>query len=369
MSFKNIFDKYNWNAVKDSIYSKNTNDVEKALNSNSRTIEDFKALISPSASSYLEQMAQLSNKITQKRFGKTIQLYIPLYVSNYCENHCVYCGFNQNNKSKRILLNEDEILNEIKVLKSYGYEHVLIVSGEAKNKAGIEYFERIVKLIKPYFSLISFEVQPLETDEYKTLINNGLNTVYIYQETYNKETYPKYHLKGKKTDFDYRLETPDRLGEAGVRKIGIGNLIGLEDWRTEAFFTALHLSYLEKTYWRTKYSISFPRLRPCEGDVFQPNFPMNDKELVQTICAYRIFNEEVELSISVRESKKFRDNIIKLGITSMSAGSKTEPGGYSLNNNALEQFEVHDSRTPKEIEAMIKSQGYEAVWKDWDKSI
>lgn len=369
MAFKELFDKYNWEIVKKSIYDKTSGDVEKALYSDKRNLEDFKALISPAAEKYIEHIAQLSNKLTQKRFGKTIQLYIPLYVSNFCDNNCVYCGFNHNNKNVRKVLNKDEILSEVKILKDYGYEHILIVSGESASKAGTEYFEEVIKIIKPYFSLISFEVQALEQEEYQRLIKLGLNTVYIYQETYHKDNYPFYHPKGKKRDFYNRLEAPEKLGRAGIRRIGIGNLIGLEDWRTDAFFTALHLDYLEKTYWKTKYSISFPRLRPYEGQEFQPKFNISDKELVQAICAYRIFNEEVELSISVRESEKFRDNIIKLGITSMSAGSRTEPGGYSenLNNHNLKQFETHDKRTPKEIETMIKSQGYEAVWKDWDR--
>ncbi len=369
MSFINIFDTYNWDEVKESIYSKTSTDVENALSKSRLSFEDFKALLSPSASYYLEQMAQISNQITQERFGKTIQLYIPLYVSNYCDNYCVYCGFNKNNHRKRIVLSDDEILKEVKVLKSYGYEHILIVSGESEKNAGVEFLKNIIDLIKPYFSLTSFEVQPLNINEYKALIEKGLNTVYIYQESYNKKKYPIYHKKGKKSDFYYRIETPDRLGKAGIRKIGIGNLVGLEDWRTEAFFTALHLSYLEKKYWKTKYSISFPRLLPHPGKTFQPNYKISDREFVQLICAYRIFNADVELSLSVRERKKLRDNAIKLGITAMSAGSKTEPGGYSsgLKEKALEQFEVYDDRTPGEIEKMIKSQGYEAVWKDWDK--
>lgn len=198
------------------------------------------------------------------------------------------------------------------------------------------------------------------------MIDIGLNTVYVYQETYNKIKYPDYHPAGKKSDFYYRLDTPDRVGKAGIHRIGIGCLLGLEDWRTDSYYTAEHLKYLERKYWRTRYSISFPRLRPNAGN-FQTSSQITDQDLVQLICAYRLLDPEVELSISVRESMKFRDHIMKLGITSMSAGSRTEPGGYALNTHALEQFEVHDNRTPAEIEKMIKLNGYEPVWKDWDR--
>jgi 2-iminoacetate synthase len=189
----------------------------------------------------------------------------------------------------------------------------------------------------------------------------------VYQETYHRDEYKKHHPKGKKSNFNYRLATQDRLGQAGIYKMGLGVLIGLEDWRTDSFFCALHLDYLEKTYWQTKYSISFPRLRPFSGGL-EPKVEMTDRELVQLICAYRIFDEEVELSMSTRESEKFRDNILKLGITTFSAGSKTEPGGYANDEEALEQFEISDERSPKAVAEMIKKQGYEPVWKDWDVS-
>jgi 2-iminoacetate synthase len=365
--FTELFDTYNWDEVKASIYAKTKADVEQALHKNgNRNLEDFKALLSPTAANYLEPMAQLSHDLTQKRFGKTIQMYAPLYLSNECNNICTYCGFSFDNKIKRKTLTDSEILKEVEAIKQLGYNHVLLVTGESQHHVGVEYLKNAIKLIKPHFSLISMEVQPLDQHEYELLITEGLNTVLVYQETYHKEDYKIHHPKGKKSNFNYRLETPDRLGKSGIYKIGLGVLIGLEDWRTDNFFTALHLNYLEKKYWKTKYSISFPRLRPAEG-ILAPKVIMSDKELVQTICAYRIFNEEIELSISTRESETFRNNIIKLGITSMSAGSKTNPGGYAVEKQSLEQFEINDERPPKEIEAMIRNNGYEAVWKDWDK--
>jgi 2-iminoacetate synthase len=241
----------------------------------------------------------------------------------------------------------------------------LLVTGEANKTVGVDYFKNALQLVKPHFSHISMEVQPLDQQDYEELIPLGLNTVLVYQETYHKDDYKKHHPKGKKSNFDYRIDTPDRLGQAGIHKIGLGVLIGLEDWRTDCFFTAAHLQYMERKYWKTKYSISFPRLRPFSGGL-EPKVEMNVRELVQTICAYRIFNEEVELSLSTRETEKFRNNIIPLGITSISAGSKTNPGGYAVEPQSLEQFEISDERTPAEIAQMIRACGYEPVWKDWD---
>ena len=372
-SFIEIFNTFDWEETKHSIYSKTSLDVEHALSKTKRNLEDFKALISPAGAAYLEQMSQLSHRLTQKRFGKTIQMYAPLYLSNECQNICTYCAFSLDNKIKRKTLNTEEILREVAVLKQMNYDHVLLVTGEANQTVGVDYLKEAIHLIKPYFSHIAIEVQPLDQNEYETLQEEGLNTVLVYQETYHKENYKIHHPKGKKSNFNYRLETPDRLGKAGIHKIGLGILIGLEDWRTDSFFTALHLDYLEKNYWKTKYSISFPRLRPISlGNDETSSLKtfsafLNNKELVQLICAYRIFNEEVELSLSTRENEKFRNGLVKLGITSMSAGSKTNPGGYAVEPQSLEQFEISDERSPQEIAKMITQQGYEVVWKDWDK--
>ncbi len=364
--FKEVFDKYSWEEVLESIYAKKAADVERALNKTKRTIEDFKALISPAAAPFLEQMAQMSHRITQKRFGKTIQLYAPLYLSNECQNICNYCGFSYDNKLKRKTLSAIEILQEADYLKAQGFEHVLLVTGEANKTVGVEYLQNAIRLLRPHFANISIEVQPLEEDEYKMLASEGLYAVLVYQETYDKENYKLYHLKGKKSNFDYRLDTPDRLGHAGIHKIGLGVLIGLEDWRADNFFTALHVGYLEKNFWQTRYSISFPRLRPATG-LIEPKVVITDKELVQLICAWRIFNEEIELSISTRENELFRDHIIKLGATTMSAGSKTNPGGYSVEPESLEQFEIDDTRSVDEVQKMIERNGYKPVWKDWEQ--
>lgn len=369
MSFFEEINRFSWNQVRKEIYDKTPTDVEKALNTSpDKTMSDFMALLSPAADPYLEKMAALSQELTLKRFGKTIQLYIPLYLSNECTNHCVYCGFNHTNQVARHTLSKEEILLEAEKIKNMGFEHLLIVTGEHPQKAGSEYLTEVLELLKNSFSQLSVEVQPLTSEEYKNLANNGLNSVYIYQETYNQDRYNIYHPKGKKANYKYRLETPDRIGKAEVHKIGLGVLLGLEDWRVDSFFTALHMRYLQKNYWKTRYSVSFPRLRPFGGS-YKPNYPVSDRQLVQLITAYRIFDENVELALSTRENAYFRDHAFPLGITTMSAGSKTEPGGYSEDHEYLEQFSVADNRSPHEVKEAIEQKGYEAVWKNWDESL
>lgn len=366
-TFKSVFDNYDWETIKTKIYSTTVSEVERALSKSKRNLDDFLALISPAAQPYLEEMAQLAHELTKKRFGKTIQMYAPLYLSNECQNICTYCGFSLDNKIKRKTLTESEITLEIGALKKAGYDHVLLVTGEANYTVNINYFLKAINQIKNDFSIISVEVQPLSTEEYEQLHSAGVYSVLVYQETYHRDVYKQYHTKGKKSNFDFRLETPDRIGTAGIHKIGLGVLLGLEDWRTDSFFNALHLDYLQKTYWQTKYAVSFPRLRPAEG-VIKPNFIMDDADLTQLICAYRLWNEDLEISLSTRENEKFRNNIIPIGITSMSAGSKTNPGGYVVDPQSLEQFEISDERSASEIAQIISSRGYEPVWKDWDKN-
>ncbi len=364
--FREVFERYSWDNVVADIYARKASDVERALNSRKRTVDDFMSLISPAAAPYLEQMARMSKATTQKRFGKTVQLYAPLYLSNECQNICTYCGFSLDNKIKRRTLSGVEILQEAAYLKQQGFDHVLLVTGEANKTVGVEYIRQAIKMLRPMFSNISIEVQPLEQEEYELLIAEGLHAVLVYQETYNKEHYKIHHPKGKKSNFEYRLATPDRLGNAGIHKVGLGVLIGLEDWRADNFFTALHINYLERNFWQTKYSISFPRLRPAEG-LIEPKVAISDRELVQLICAWRLFDEELELSVSTRENATFRDNILQLGATTISAGSRTNPGGYAVEPESLEQFSVDDNRTVSEIKDMIATKGYKPVWKDWDR--
>ncbi|EII2985932.1 2-iminoacetate synthase ThiH [Vibrio parahaemolyticus] len=369
MSFYDRFQQFDWDDISMSIYAKTAQDVERALAKPKRDLEDFKALISPAAEPYLEQMAKISYSLTRKRFGNTMSLYIPLYLSNLCANACTYCGFSMENRIKRRTLNRDEVEAEIGAIKRMKFDSVLLVTGEHETKVGMKYFREMVPIIKQRFNYLAMEVQPLDQDEYAELKTLGLDAVMVYQETYHPKTYAQHHLRGNKMDFRYRLETPDRLAKAGIDKIGIGALIGLEEWRTDCFFAAAHLDYLERTYWQSRYSISFPRLRPCAGNVpasgLQPKSVMTDKQLVQLICAYRLFNPEVELSLSTRESPQFRDNVLPLGITSMSAASKTQPGGYATEEVELEQFEISDERSAASVEDMIRAKGFDPVWRDW----
>ncbi|EIZ1047553.1 2-iminoacetate synthase ThiH [Vibrio parahaemolyticus] len=369
MSFYDRFQQLDWDDISMSIYAKTAQDVERALAKPKRDLEDFKALISPAAEPYLEQMAKLSYSLTRKRFGNTMSLYIPLYLSNLCANACTYCGFSMENRIKRRTLNRDEVEAEIDAIKRMKFDSVLLVTGEHETKVGMKYFREMVPIIKQRFNYLAMEVQPLDQDEYAELKTLGLDAVMVYQETYHPQTYAQHHLRGNKMDFRYRLETPDRLAKAGIDKIGIGALIGLEEWRTDCFFAAAHLDFLERTYWQSRYSISFPRLRPCAGNVpasgLQPKSVMTDKQLVQLICAYRLFNPEVELSLSTRESPQFRDNVLPLGITSMSAASKTQPGGYATEEVELEQFEISDERSAASVEDMIRAKGFDPVWRDW----
>ncbi|QCX54019.1 2-iminoacetate synthase ThiH [Elizabethkingia sp. JS20170427COW] len=366
-TFANIFQQYDWDTIKEKIYACTRDDVQFSLTKKHKNLDDFLTLISPAAAEFLEVMAQMSQSITQKRFGKTIQMYAPMYLSNECQNICTYCGFSLTNQIKRRTLTNTEILKETEVLKEMEVEHLLLVSGEANHTVGMNYFKNAIRLLRPHFSNLSMEVQPLSTEDYKELHEEGIYSILVYQETYHQEVYKKYHPKGKKSNFKFRLETPDRIGQAEIHKIGLGVLLGLEDWRVDSFFNALHIDYLQKTYWKTKYSVSFPRLRPAEG-IVEPNFIMEDRDLLQLICAYRIWNEDLEISISTRENEKFRDHVIALGATSMSAESKTNPGGYAVDKQSLEQFEISDERSMKTIKNIIKNSGYDPIMKDWEAS-
>lgn len=365
--FSEELKQYDWDATTAQINAMTAADVRRALSSPNPGIEGFMALISPAAAPFLEQMAAKSQALTLERFGKTISMYIPMYITNSCTNACVYCGFNRHNKFKRVVLKPDEIENECKAIKKLGpFENLLIVTGENPVVAGVEYLSNALKVCRKYFSNLSIEVMPLPTEGYARLVEDGLNGVVCFQETYHRDKYKTYHPAGQKSDFEWRVNGFDRMGTAGVHKIGMGILIGLEDWRTDVTMMAHHLEYLRKTYWRTRYSVNFPRMCPAEGG-YQPSVVMTDKELAQLTFAFRIFDHDIDISYSTRESPAFRANMMKLGVTSMSAGSKTEPGGYVSTPDALEQFEVTDGRTPAQVVDEIRSLGYEAVWKDWDK--
>jgi 2-iminoacetate synthase len=311
-------------------------------------------------------MAQRAQQLTLSRFGHTISLYIPLYLTNSCLNGCIYCGFQRTNLIRRIVLKPEEIEAELRAIKQLGdFQNLLLVTGENPAAAGTDYIERALRQALPLFNNLSIEVMPLKEDEYARLARAGLYGVVCFQETYNRERYPIYHPVGKKADYEWRVNAPDRMGAAGVHKIGMGVLIGLEDWRTDLTMLAHHLSYLRRTYWQTRYSVNFPRMRPSENGHFQPNTLMTDRQYVQLLTAFRIFDPDVDISVSTRESAEFRDSILPLGVTSMSAGSRTDPGGYATHPQSLEQFAVNDSRDPAAVAAAISRAGYQALWRDW----
>ncbi len=365
--FSDEIKRYDWDDTTRAISAKTAKDVELALSKERLDVDDFMALISPAAAAYLEPMARRSQEITLRRFGKTISMYIPMYVSNACTNHCVYCGFNHDNPLKRTTLTMEQVKAECEAIRRLGpFENLLIVSGEFPALNGVDYLEQVLHVARPYFNNLTIEVMPLKERDYERLTHSGLNGVVCFQETYNAARYGVYHPRGMKSIYEWRLNGFDRMGAAGVHKIGMGVLIGLEDWRTDATMMARHLQYLRRNYWRTRYSINFPRMCPAEGG-YQPRVVMTDKELAQLTFAFRIFDNDVDISYSTRESPRFRANMMKLGVTSMSAGSKTEPGGYVSTPDALEQFEVSDNRTPLEVADEIRRLGYEPIWKDWDK--
>lgn len=365
--------KYSWDGTTSAIAAKTVADVDRALSKPQIDIDDFMALISPAGAERLEEMARLSRKLTLSRFGKTISMYIPLYVSNACTNHCVYCGFNHSNPLERLTLSLDEVKAECEAIKRLGpFENLLVVSGEFPSLNGVDYLEKVLKTARPYFNNMTIEVMPMKQRDYERLVKSGLNGVVCFQETYNETNYKNYHPRGMKSIFEWRVNGFDRMGAAGVHKIGMGVLIGLEDWRTDVTMMARHLKYLRRHYWKTRFSVNFPRLCPAEGG-YQPKMPMTDRELAQLTFAFRILDHDVDISYSTREDQKFRANMMSLGVTSMSAGSHTEPGGYVAaemhpGDHALEQFTITDARSPLQVAKQISQLGYEPVWKDWDRS-
>lgn len=366
MFSEELFD-YDWEETTARIAAMTDADVVRALVSPNPGIDGFMALISPAAAPYLEQMAVRSRALTRERFGKTISMYIPMYITNSCTNSCVYCGFNCHNKFNRVILTPEQIEDECKAIKRLGpFENLLLVTGENPAKAGVDYLAQALKVCRSYFSNLSIEVMPLATGEYAALTREGLNGVVCFQETYNRAKYKTYHPAGQKSNFEWRVNGFDRMGLAGVHKIGMGVLIGLEDWRTDVTMMARHLLYLRKKYWKTRYSVNFPRMR-ASASGYQPNVIMTDRELAQLTFAFRIFDRDVDISVSTRELPDFRDHICTLGATSLSAGSKTEPGGYYTYPQAMEQFAVSDERTPREVADAVRRAGMDVVWKDWDR--
>ena len=344
-------------------------DVERALKQRGGYgLERLVAFVSPAAEGYLEEMARAAQALTVQRFGKTVRLYAPLYLSSYCSSGCLYCGFNRDSESERRRLTLDEAVSEADVIASEGFRDILLVSSEDRGFVDVGYLVELAGRLRDRFDSISVEIYQMTGEEYGRFFAAGVDGVTLYQETYDRGAYSYYHRAGSKADYDGRLATPDYVAGAGMRQVGLGALLGLADWRCEALALAEHADYLMKRYWRSRVSFSFPRIRPAnEVDGMQFEHLVSDRNLVQMITALRLCFADAGLVLSTRESAELRDHLVRLGITKVSAGSKTSPGGYSHIGDATEQFQIDDDRTAGEVAEMIKAAGAEPVWKDWER--
>ncbi|MBL9167420.1 MAG: 2-iminoacetate synthase ThiH [Verrucomicrobiales bacterium] len=372
--------------------------VDMVLAKQTLTLEDFATLLSPTAQERLETLGRRSQSLTRQRFGKVIRLFAPLYLSNECINNCQYCGFSRDNPILRVTLTDADLRREADALVEQGFRNVLLVAGEHPKFVSNGYMAASVRTMREFFPSVSLEIGPMETADYVPLVEAGSEGLVVYQETYDRTVYAAMHTAGPKRDFDWRLETPERAYAAGFRRLGIGALFGLSDWRLEALSVAAHAQYLLRHCWKAQLTISLPRLRPCAGS-FTPLSVLADRELVQLMCALRLFLPDVGLVLSTREPARLRDGLIPLGVTLISAGSHTEPGGYTgagkerihytekgrmmplaegasewdatedRSTNATGQFDIADHRSPAEMAERLRAMGYEPVWKDWDTAL
>jgi len=357
----------------------------------SPVVRRFERLLAPQSDGALEELARASQTLTRQNFGRTMRLFAPLYLSNECINNCRYCGFSRDNPILRVTLEPAEVIAEARHLASGGFRQILLVAGEHPKFVGGDYLSDCIRALAPDFSSIAIEVGPMETADYRPLVAAGAEGLTVYQETYDRAAYAEMHTSGPKRDFDWRLDCAERGYDAGFRRLGVGALFGLARWQDEALALAAHVEYLLKRCWQAQISVSLPRLRPAAGE-FQPRFEMSDRELAQLICALRLTFPQVGIVLSTRESASLRDALIPLGVTMMSAGSHTEPGGYTrqgsanlhrtvrgrimapefengLDRIATAQFEISDERSPQEIASLLRAHGLEPVWKDWDQAL
>jgi 2-iminoacetate synthase len=339
-------------------------DVDRALGARRPNLADLGALLSPAAADRLEDMAALAHRASVRRFGRVVRLFAPLYLSNECVSTCTYCGFSAGNDIARRTLRPAEVAAEARALCDRGFRHVLLVAGEHARIVSKDYLADCVRALAADVPSLSLETQVWDTATYARLVDAGCEGLVVYQETYDRDTYAAVHLKGKKRNYDWRLAAPDRAAEAGMRSLAIGALLGLDpDWRAEVVALGAHASALVRRWWRCEVAVSLPRLRPAAGG-FEPARPVTDREYVQILCALRLALPDVGITLSTRESPAFRDAACRLGVTQMSAGSHTEPGGYADPGRAEPQFEVSDTRSPAEVAAALRAAGYDPVWKD-----
>lgn len=341
-------------------------DVERVLGRDTLRLKDLAVLLSPAAQSYLEHMAKKAQALTIRHFGRTVGLFTPLYLANFCSNSCLYCSFHAGNEIVRCKLTVEQAIKEGEAISSTGLQHLLLLTGESRSQSGPAYIEQCVQALRPMFASLGLEVYPLSTEEYRHLFEAGIDSVTLFQETYDEITYAQVHPAGPKQDFHYRLEAPDRACSTGISSINIGALLGLSDWRRDAFYSALHADYLQRNYPAVEVAISVPRLRPYTGSFNSSAPSVTDAALVQIILAYRLFLPRAGLTLSTRENPQMRENLLPLGITRMSAGALTSVGGYSKTDNiGSAQFEIADERSVPEVVQMIRDKGYLPAFCDW----
>ena len=397
MSFVTELNRLPQEALAERSSQSSTDDARRSLGKAKLALADFASLLSPAACELLEPMAQRSQAVTRRRFGNVMRLFAPLYLSNECVNNCKYCGFSRNNPILRVTLSVEETRREAKALQTEGFRNILLVAGEHPKFVSRQYLVDCISALHEEFPSVSLEIGPMETEDYRPLVEAGADCLVVFQETYNRAVYGEMHTSGPKRNFEWRLETPERAYAAGFQRLGIGALYGLSDWRSEAICLAAHAEYLLRHCWKAQLAISLPRLRPCAGE-FQPVTHISERDIAQLVCALRLFLPDVGIVLSTRERAEFRNGLFPLGITMISAGSHTEPGGYTgagrehlhhtergrivaLATTAREkqasdggtsatgQFEIADSRSSAQVAAMLRRLGYEPVWKDWDTAL
>jgi 2-iminoacetate synthase len=365
MNFFETYQKYGSFDIKEYFDNIKPADVKRAIYEDTSDPMRYLTLLSPVASNFLEMMAQEARDITTRNFGRTIQLYTPLYLSNFCDNQCVYCGFNQDNSIQRGKLNIEEVKREADYIAGTGLRHILILTGDSRGQTPVSYIKENVEALKSYFNSISIEIYALEENEYKDLIKSGIDGLTLYQEVYDEGIYASLHPAGPKSDYHFRLDAPQRACAAGIRMVNIGVLLGLNKWREEVFFMGLHAKYLQDMFPSVEVGVSLPRIRPHAGD-FQPLQDVTDQDIVQCMVALRIFQPRIGITLSTRESDSFRENVLPLGVTRMSAGSTTVVGGHTaIDGSGSEQFEIADERNVIEMRHMLLSKGYQPVMNDW----
>ncbi|WP_319547736.1 2-iminoacetate synthase ThiH [Desulfogranum marinum] len=369
MSFSQIVEQYKEFPFPDFFAQVTDEEIERIVAKDSIQPMDFLALLSPKAAEHLELIAHKAQRLTVQYFGKTIQLFTPLYISNFCSNQCIYCGFNKTNHIVRRKLSIQEIEKEAQSIAATGLQHLLLLTGESKHATPMDYLVEAVTCLKKYFASVSIEIFPMDVDEYRQLNQAGVDGLTIFQETYDQAIYAEVHLAGKKRDYHFRLDGPERGAKAGFRSVNIGALLGLGEKRSEFFFTGLHAAYLDENYLDTEISVSLPRFNEAECD-FTPKYPVNDKTFVQFLLALRLFQPRAGITVSTRENQLMRDNLIQLGATRLSAGVCTSVGGYTQNEETdTPQFEITDTRSVCQVADAIAAHGYQPVYKDWDASL